>query len=71
MVWDLINIAWLIDRSWVPTRTTRTPHLGDNLVWQARPDGPVMLEAVGIDRDAIFHDLIVKLDDQGRILAAR
>ena len=71
VVWDLINIAWLIDRSWVPTRTTRTPHLDEDLVWQARPDGPVMLEAVGIDRDAIFGDLIVKLDDQDRILAAR
>ena len=70
VVWDLINIGWLINRRWVPTRTTRTPHLGEDLVWQPRADGPVMLEAVGIDRDAIFNDLIVKLDEQDRILAS-
>ena len=71
IIWDLINVAWLIDRSWVPTRTTPTPRLDERLYWRARPDGPLMLEAVGIDRDAIYHDLIVKLDDRERILAGR
>ena len=69
IIWDLINVAWLIDRSWVPTRTTPTPRLDERLHWRARPDGPLMLEAVGIDRDAIYHDLIVKLDDRERILS--
>ncbi|MCY3539918.1 MAG: nucleoside hydrolase [bacterium] len=71
VVWDLINIGWLINRRWVPTRVTTTPYLDDNLVWQGRPGGPVMLEAVGIDRNAIFHDLITKLDNQDQILASR
>ena len=71
IIWDLINVAWLIDRSWVPTRTTPTPRLDEDLYWRAMPDGPLMLEAVGIDRDAIYHDLIAKLDDRERILSGR
>lgn len=68
IVWDLINIAWLIDRRWVPTRTAPTPRLDEDLVWQARSDPPTMLEAFDINRDAIFHDLIQKLDRQDQIL---
>ena len=71
IIWDIINVAWLIDRSWVPTRTTPTPRLDEGLYWRAQPDGPLMLEAVGIDRDAIYHDLIIKLDDRDRILSGR
>ena len=71
IIWDLINVAWLLDREWVPTITTTTPHLDDDLYWRPDPDGPVMLEAVSIDRDAIFHDLIVKLENREVILAGR
>jgi len=70
IVWDLINIAWLINRRWVPTRPVPTPRLDDNLVWQPREGGPTMLEAIDINRDAIYHDLIVKLDNQDQILSA-
>ena len=70
IVWDLINIAWLINRHWVPTRTVPTPRLDNDLVWQQRADAPTMLEAIDINRDAIYHDLITKLDNQDRILAA-
>lgn len=71
IIWDLINVAWLIDRDWVPTRSTPTPRLDEGLYWRPRPDGPLMLEAVGIDRDSIYHDLIVKLDDREQILSDR
>ncbi len=71
VIWDLINVAWLIDRSWVPTRVTATPRLDEELYWRSVSGAPMMLEAVGIDRDAIFHDLITKLDEQERILAGR
>ncbi len=69
IIWDLINVAWLINRDWVPTIPTATPHLDDDLYWRPNPDGPMMLEAVSIDRDAIFHDLIVKLEDRESILS--
>ena len=68
IVWDLINIAWLINRRWVPTRTVATPRLDGNLVWRPRADGPTMLEAIDINRDAVFHDLITKLDNREQIL---
>lgn len=70
IIWDLINVAWLIDREWVPTRSTTTPRLDEELFWRPDPAGPAMLEAVSIDRDAIFHDLIVKLENREAILAA-
>lgn len=70
IVWDLINIAWLINRHWVPTRTVSTPRLDDDLVWRPRADAPTMLEAIDINRDATYHDLITKLDNQDRILSA-
>ena len=68
--WDLINFAWLIDRRWVPTRIAGTPRLDEDLVWQARSDAPTMLEAIDINRDAVFHDLIRKLDNQEEILSS-
>lgn len=68
--WDLINFAWLIDRRWVPTRIAPTPRLDEDLIWRARPQGPTMLEAININRDAVFHDLITKLDNQDEILSS-
>jgi purine nucleosidase len=62
VMWDIINIAWLINPDWVPTHLTTTPLLGDDLVWQPRADGPLMREAHAVDRDAIFADFYAKLD---------
>ncbi len=70
IVWDLINIGWLINRHWVPTREVPTPLLDDDLRWQRRESAPTMLEAIDINRDAIYHDLITKLDRQDEILTA-
>ena len=62
VMWDIINIAWLINPAWVPTHLTRAPLLDDSLRWQARDDGHLMREAHGVDRDAIFADFYAKLD---------
>jgi hypothetical protein len=62
VIWDIINIAWLINPAWVPSRLVRAPLLGDDMVWQPRPDGHLMREAHGVDRDAIFIDFFDKLD---------
>ena len=62
VIWDIINIAWLINPAWVPTHLTRAPLLGDDLRWQAREDGYLMREAHGVDRDAIFAAFYAKLD---------
>jgi inosine-uridine nucleoside N-ribohydrolase len=62
VMWDIINIAWLINPEWVPTHMTRSPLLGDDLHWQPQADGHLMREAHAVDRDAIFADFYTKLD---------
>jgi inosine-uridine nucleoside N-ribohydrolase len=61
VIWDIINIAWLINPAWVPTHLTRAPLLGDDLRWQAREDGHLMREGHGVDRDAIFAAFYAEL----------
>jgi purine nucleosidase len=54
VIWDLINIAWLIEPDWVPSEIVRTPRLGDDKRWRADPTRHPMREAHGVQRDAIF-----------------
>lgn len=61
VIWDIINIAWLIDPSWVPTFLTTTPVLTEDLFWEKDPSRHMMLEAYDVNRDAIFIDLYAKL----------
>lgn len=64
VIWDMITIAWLLEPSWVPTELVATPTLDADLYWvpAAGPER-LMLEAHGIDRDAIFRDFFRKLQD--------
>jgi inosine-uridine nucleoside N-ribohydrolase len=71
VIWDLINFAWLINRAWVPTIVRDTPLLDEHLIWRQQPGRPPMLEAIGIDRDAVFQDLLMKLETQDEILQGR
>lgn len=62
VVWDIINIAWLLNPDWVPTDLLPSPVLADDLTWQ-HPDGRhLMREAHGINRDAIYRDFYLKLE---------
>jgi inosine-uridine nucleoside N-ribohydrolase len=63
VIWDLINIAWLLQPEWVPSRLVPTPRLGDDRMWHDR-DGDVrpMREAYEIAPDAIFRDFLAKLE---------
>lgn len=61
VIWDLINIAWLLDPHTVPTWVTPTPALADDLRWASDPAGPPMREAWGVQRDTIFADLFEQL----------
>ena len=62
IIWDMINIAWLIDPDWVPSRICPSPILGDDFLWRHRDGRHPMREAHDVNRDAIFHDLYRKLD---------
>jgi purine nucleosidase len=61
VIWDLINIAWLLEPEWVPSHTVPAPLLGVDLCWQKRPDPHLMREGFGVQRDAIFNDLFTCL----------
>ncbi len=61
VIWDLINIAWLLQPDWVPSSLVRTPALSDALCWQARPGAHLMREAYAVQRDAIFKDFFATL----------
>jgi purine nucleosidase len=62
VIWDLINVAWLLNPAWVPTILLPAATLGDDKRWQ-QPATPSHLtrEAYGVDRDAIFRDFLKKL----------
>jgi purine nucleosidase len=61
VIWDLINIAWLLDPQWVPSEIVPTPILEDGLRWKPRPHAHPMREAYALQRDAIFNDLFACL----------
>ncbi len=62
VIWDLIDIAWLLQPEWVPSQLVRAPHLTDDLYWAPQRNAHWMREAFGIDRDSIFRDLFTKLE---------
>ena len=62
IMWDLINIAWLLNPDWVPSEIVPAPILGDDKMWYRSPSSPhIMREAYDIIRDAIYRDFLTKL----------
>lgn len=64
VIWDLINVAWMLEPAWVPSELVRTPRLGDDLRWrrgEAERGRPWMREAHAVQRDAIFSDFFARL----------
>ncbi|MBI1173110.1 hypothetical protein GC209_17100 [bacterium] len=57
VIWDIINVAWLFDATYVPTFLTTSPQLDADLYWQHPPHRHPMREAYDVNRDAIFEDL--------------
>ena len=63
VIWDIINIAWMIEPSWVSTIVLDMPDLDDKLFWTQKNRNQPMREAVGINRDNVFRDFYIKLDN--------
>ena len=61
VIWDLVNIAWLLDSDWLPSELVRTPRLGLDRRWRSDPTRHLMREAYAVQRDAVFNDLFAKL----------
>lgn len=66
VIWDLICLAWLRDREWVPSRLTPAPSLGTDLHWEHPAGRHAMREGISIDRDEIFRDFYRKLEQGPR-----
>lgn len=67
IMWDLINVAWLLNPAWVPSYLTDAPSLSADCRWyrQGPPRHP-MREALDINRDAIYRDFFRKLAAQNQ-----
>lgn len=61
VIWDIIDIAWLIQPDWVPTYLTHSPILDKNLFWKRDPSRHLMREGYDVQRDEIFRDFYDKL----------
>jgi purine nucleosidase len=64
VMWDLINVAWVLDPSWLSTHLVGTPRLTEELRWQADPGRHVMREAIGVNRNAVWGDFFRVLAEQ-------
>jgi len=62
VIWDLINIAWMLEPDWVPSHLVRTPVLDARRRWQPQAGRHRMREGYGVERDAIFNDFFAKLE---------
>ena len=62
VIWDVINIAWMIEPSWVPSHVVSSPVLNNELYWRRDTESYPMREAYGVNRDAIFYDFFKKID---------
>ena len=67
VIWDLVNVAWVLDPSWLSTHVVPSPRLTDDLRWaDAGPDRHVVREATGVNRNAVWGDLFRVLDERAR-----
>lgn len=62
VIWDIINVAWLFDESYVSTFSARSPVLDDDLYWRHPEGRHPMEEAYDVNRDAIFEDFYRTLE---------
>ena len=60
-IWDVANIAWLIDPSWCPSAVLPTPILTDRFTWSHDPYRHLCREVRDLNRDAIFGDMFMKI----------
>lgn len=61
VIWDMIDIAWLIEPDWVPTFLTPSPVLAQDLSWRVQDGRHLIREAYDIRRDDIFRYFFDKL----------
>ncbi len=64
VIWDLVDVAWVLDPGWLQTGLVPTPRIGADLRWEdAGPGRHPMREGRGVQRDAVFGDLYRVLEE--------
>ena len=61
VLWDVIDIAWLINPAWVPTLVKPAPILDEDLYWLKNDRRHMIREGYDVQRDEIFLDFYDKL----------
>ena len=61
ILWDIANVAYLVNPAWMPLQKLRSLQLTEGLTWDREgPDRPVW-EAMDLWRDRILDDFYEKL----------
>lgn len=63
VIWDLVNVAWVLEPAWLPSDLVPTPVLTEDLRWEQREGRHLMREAHAVHRDAIWQDLYAALEE--------
>lgn len=61
-IWDMAPVGWLLNSDWAPSALTSAPILTDQLTWSRDHRRHQIRYVTQIDRDAMFQDLIRKLE---------
>jgi len=61
VIWDMANIGYLLDESWVPTELVHSPILTDQVTWSVDRSRHLIRYANYVRRDPIFKDFFTKL----------
>ena len=66
VIWDMANIAYLLDDRWVPTELVHSPVLTDQVTWSVDRSRHLIRYANYVRRDPIFKDFFTKLAEFAR-----
>lgn len=63
VIWDLANVAWLLNPDSLPSDLVRAPILTDEKKWLGNPEGHLIREAYQISVNSIFPEFAKQLRD--------
>jgi inosine-uridine nucleoside N-ribohydrolase len=70
-LWDIVNIAYMVNEKWVLTKLVPRPALTNQMTWSFDADRPFCRVANHVNRDAIFRDFFEKISKLKRPLEIR
>jgi len=65
VIWDIAATSLLVNPDWVPCVLRHSPILNPNLTYSHDPRRRLIKEAIGLNRDAIFEDVLTKIAKAG------